>query len=306
MTIDEEKASASRELEWLLSSLDETISALRSGLEECLSLLNPNGPGSTLALSTLRSEALKGIITRVGSRVTRGDMRVKMFGLPHTKGFQAYKLTLAAPTPNHTLILEQLVDVNNYVIESLELLQLHAYFVASMDPKSVMEKLCSLESNVVAARTALKGASLHRLFPFHAADPKVFDPPLPSSVAFDLYISEAAIIAELRTLNSLASSEADKPSFLSLDTISPFGFRERFAAAVGIHHGTEKHTHGVEINPDEVFIYNGMEVKVKELVRVESQDPSLMAAWAKLGGLEHVLRKTIKSLRFVMTAAGIE
>jgi len=103
-------------------------------------------------------------------------MRVKMFGLPYTKGLQAYKLTLAAPTHDHTLILEQLVDVNNYVVESLELLQLHAdgkSFMASMDAKNVMEKLCSLQSNMMAARTALKGASSHRLFPFHATDPKV-------------------------------------------------------------------------------------------------------------------------------------
>lgn len=134
----------------------------------------------------------------------------------------------------------------------------------------------------------------------------MFDPPLPSFVAFDLYISEAAIITELRTLNSLVSPEADKHSFLSLDTISPFGFRERFAAAVGIHHGASRQAHGVGINPDEVFTYNGVEVKVRELVRVESQDPSLMAAWAKLGGLEHVLGMTIKSLKLVMTAAGIE
>ena len=103
-------------------------------------------------------------------------MRVKMFGLPYTKGLPAYKLTLAAPTPDHSLILEQLVDVNNYVVWSLELLRCDtddAAFVKSLDPKSVMEMLCALNSNVLAARTALKGASSHRLFPFHSVDPKV-------------------------------------------------------------------------------------------------------------------------------------
>lgn len=128
---------------------------------------------------------------------------------------------------------------------------------------------------------------------------------MPASVAFDLYISEAAIIAELRTLDSLSPPDASKSAFLSLD-ISPFGFRERFAAAVGIRRDSGPKSHGVEVNPDEVFKYSGAEVKVRELVRVESQDPSLMSAWAKLGGLEHALGTTIKSLRLVMAAAGIE
>ena len=167
-----------RELSWLLSTLDETISALRSGLQECIHLLAPSGPGSTLPLSTSRSEALKGFITRVGSRVTRGDMQVKMAGLPFTRGLQAYKLSVAT---DHTLMLEQLVDVGNYVVASLELLRGEGEdreggdetWMKKMDPKSVMQMLTALHANMMAARTALKGASAHRLFPFHAVDPKV-------------------------------------------------------------------------------------------------------------------------------------
>ena len=132
----------------------------------------------------------------------------------------------------------------------------------------------------------------------------MFEPPLPPTVAFDLYIAEAAIIAELRTLELLAPQDPAKTPFLSLD-ISSFGFRERFAAAVGIRRDGAPHVQDGG-NPDEVFVYNGAEVRVRELVRVESQDPTLMAAWAKLGGLEHALGTTIKSLRLVMAAAGIE
>ena len=138
--------------------------------------MDPNGPGSTLPLSTARSEVLKGIITRAGCRITRGNMQVKMYGLPYTKGLPSYKMTLAAPTPDHSLVLEQLVDVKNYVIASLELLDTpgNEGFIESRDAKSVVEQLSSLQSNVLAARTALKGASPHRLFPFHAVDPEVW------------------------------------------------------------------------------------------------------------------------------------
>ena len=38
---------------------------------------------------------------------------------------------------------------------------------------------------------------------------------------------------------------------------------------------------------DKIFTYRGKEVRVKEKIRVESADPSLMAAMAKLAALEH-------------------
>jgi len=61
-----------RELEWLLSSLQETLASLKNGLEECIVLLAPQEPGSTLVLSSPRSESVKGFVTRVGTRVVTG------------------------------------------------------------------------------------------------------------------------------------------------------------------------------------------------------------------------------------------
>jgi hypothetical protein len=69
---DEQAASQARELEWLLVQLRETLQSLKAGLEECAALLAPSENGSTLVLSSLRSESLKGLITRVGTRVTKG------------------------------------------------------------------------------------------------------------------------------------------------------------------------------------------------------------------------------------------
>jgi len=83
---------------------------------------------------------------------------------------------------------------------------------------------------------------------------------------------------------------------------SPFGFRERFAAAVGLRNGGN----GVGIaNQDQIYHYKGGDVRVRERVRIESQDPSLMAVWAKLGGLEHALGLAIKSLDIAKSAAGV-
>lgn len=68
----EQAASQARELEWLLVQLRETLQSLKAGLEECAALLAPTENGSTLVLSSLRSESLKGLITRIGTRITKG------------------------------------------------------------------------------------------------------------------------------------------------------------------------------------------------------------------------------------------
>ncbi|KAF8475621.1 Rogdi leucine zipper containing protein-domain-containing protein [Kalaharituber pfeilii] len=94
-----EEASAARELYWLLTSLQDTLSSLRSGLRECIALIQPTEPASTLVLSSSRSESLKGYVTRVGDRIVKGDMHIKMYGLPYTKGQSSYRLTVAPASP---------------------------------------------------------------------------------------------------------------------------------------------------------------------------------------------------------------
>jgi len=66
------KKLQARELAWLLDSLQETLASLKSGLEECYALLAPIEPGSTLVISSPRSESIKGHITRVGTRIVKG------------------------------------------------------------------------------------------------------------------------------------------------------------------------------------------------------------------------------------------
>jgi hypothetical protein len=60
-----------RELQWLLESLQESLASLKEGLEGCVALLAPKEPGSTLVLSSLRSESVKGYVTRVGSTLRK-------------------------------------------------------------------------------------------------------------------------------------------------------------------------------------------------------------------------------------------
>lgn len=61
-----------RELQWYLNSLQSSLAALKGGLEECVKLLAPVEPGSTLVLSSLRSESVKGFVTRIGTKIVKG------------------------------------------------------------------------------------------------------------------------------------------------------------------------------------------------------------------------------------------
>lgn len=64
-----------KELAWLLEYLQETLESFKEGLEECRRLLTPTEPGSTLAMSSVRSEQVKGYVNRVGTEIVKGVRR---------------------------------------------------------------------------------------------------------------------------------------------------------------------------------------------------------------------------------------
>jgi hypothetical protein len=77
-----------KELAWLLDELQESLASLKTGLEECYALLAPIEPGSTLVLSSPRSEAVKGHVTRVGDAIVRGvcpSFRYTLYFSSHLK-----------------------------------------------------------------------------------------------------------------------------------------------------------------------------------------------------------------------------
>ncbi|KAK6522042.1 hypothetical protein TWF281_002611 [Arthrobotrys megalospora] len=312
-----------RELAWLITEIQESLLSLRSGLEECLSLLAPSQPGSTLVLSTSRSEGLKGFVTRVGSAIVKGDMQVKMHGLANTKGLGYYRLQLAAPPSDSTsstpsFHLPQLTDCRNFVhsalttlpsstaVETHKSLPLSARTsTAIIDSKLLSSQLSSLLSDIQSAQQILKSTPKPNLFPYHAVENTLFDPQLPENLALDITIQDAAIVTELRLLeNTTPVAYTGLTAALSMNIdqhLSNFNFRERIAGAFkgrkGVGNGSGSGTSGGE---EETYTYKGVEVRVKERIKVESQDPSLMSVVSKLGALEHNLAMGRTSLEIVM------
>ncbi|KAI9779828.1 MAG: hypothetical protein M1839_007141 [Geoglossum umbratile] len=282
--LQEEKDSISRELEWLLESLQETLASLRLGLEECIALLEPTEPGCKLVLSSHRSESLKGTITRVGTRVVACDVQVKMHGLAPTKGYSCYKLAVAADLSDRCLVLDQLAEVRNLVNQSLDVVDVSTWTGDPKDANFISGQLRLLYDNMQEARQALKVTDSNKLFPHNPVDARIFDHPLPENLSFDLSISDASLRVELRTLEPVKDHA---------DTLANFGF-QRLAAAIG---AARKPEHD---ESNEVFCYRGVDVRVKEKIRVESADPSLIALMAKLAALEHNVSLSRKALDIVM------
>lgn len=156
-----------------------------------------------------------------------------------------------------------------------------------------------LEENVREAKAGLKGDASGSVrhggddvtnWWEQPVDESIFDPPLPRHVSFHLCIADAAIVLTLRTLSP--SSQPD--SMPDSGFMHRFNLGDKLAVALG---AVKPPMHD---EADQTFMYRGEEVIVKEKVRVETQDPSLMAALAKLASLERVVKMSRQALAIVM------
>nr|OQO28093.1 hypothetical protein B0A51_05292 [Rachicladosporium sp. CCFEE 5018] len=286
------EATNARELAWLLVSLQDTLASLKSGLEECAALLAPQEPGSTLVLSSLRSESLKGYITRVGTRIVKGDIQLRLPSLPPPKGQPAYRLSVSSLPTAPTIVLEQLKTARTLINACLDVVDATRWTGDAGNADFISSQIRLLHENIQEAKGALKGWSDgHKSWSDDSLEPTTFDPPLPANLSLHLSISEAAIVLHVRTVGG---SDAHTGTNTPLSAPSGLSFRERFTTAF---------TGGKPVFHDEAhqaFTFRGQEVRVRDKVRVESADPSLMAAMAKLGALERNVALSRRALHVVM------
>ncbi|PMD32450.1 hypothetical protein L207DRAFT_471136 [Hyaloscypha variabilis F] len=285
-----EDDSTARELAWLLDSLQETLASLKSGLEECYALLAPIEPGSTLVISSPRSESIKGHITRVGTRIVKGTLALRL--RTHAP------LNLSLNT-THPLLLTPLTTLRTLLNQSLDMVAITRWTGDRHSAPFISSQLHLLHSLLLEALSVLKGPAL--LTPIHSAssgtstpiptppgrawfespvDPDTFTPPLPPTLSLHLTLLESSLLLTCRVLESTAV----QPNPMS-----------RFALAIGAQRRLEHD------EMDEVFLYRGDEVRVREKVRVEgSADPSLLSLGAKLGALERTVAERRKGLEVLM------
>ena len=157
--IKEKDACLSRELEWLLSALQETLQSLKAGLEECANLLTPKDIGSTLVLSSVRSESLKGFVNLVGTRIVKGDIHLRLPSLPPPRGQSSYKLSISTAPTAPTLVLDQLASVRTLINSCLDVVDATRWTGDASNANFISGQLRLLHDNIQEAKQCLKGNS---------------------------------------------------------------------------------------------------------------------------------------------------
>ncbi|KAG9623706.1 hypothetical protein KCU60_g22357, partial [Aureobasidium melanogenum] len=168
------------------------------------------------------------------------------------------------------------------------------------DANFISGQLTLLHENIRDAKAVLKAdpaaQEADKTWASEPLDDKIFDPPPPPNLSFHLSISDAALLLHIRTLEPASSTGSSTPLGGSGPSFTGFGLRDRLAHALGAGPRPPAHDEA-----EDVFIYRGAQVRVKEKVRVESQDPSLISAMAKLAALEHTVELGRRALDVVMT-----
>ena len=303
-----EDETLARELQWLLKYLQESLGSLKGGLEECVALLAPKEPGSTLVLSSLRSEIVKGFVTRVGTKVVKGDVQLRLQTVhpntPRTPGNSTpstrFAITPSADAPE--LVIPQLLSVRALINDSLDNIDVSRWTGQATDASFISGQLKLLHDHLKHAKRCLKGPTptdAHRLLPgskwwIASAEDDLFQPRLPPNLSLHFTIQDANLVLTVRSLAPASSSQTPiTPSGEQSFSLSGLNLRTRL---LGL--GPKLPTH------DEMGIvfnwHDKAEVVVREKVRVESGDPSLMSVAAKLSALEHEVGRWRENLRTLM------
>lgn len=292
--IQEEEKSLAFELDWLLNTLQDTLASLKSGLQECVALLAPQEPGSTLALSSLRSESVKGFVTRVGTRIVKGDIQLRLHTLSPPRSLPSYPLHLQSPLP-----LPQLSTLLTLLNQSLDIIDISTWTGDPHNGSFIAGQLHLLADTIDEARQVLKGGEEINGGRWweEPADETQFSPPLSPFLSVHLSIVDAALVLHLRTLTFITPdpSSSSSTSSSTVSSLTGFSLRHR----LGLLPKPPPHD---EIH--QVFGWRGEEVCVREKVRVESQDPSLISIMAKLSALGHGVAVWRRALGVVMGDEG--
>ncbi|KAK8123254.1 hypothetical protein PG984_011924 [Apiospora sp. TS-2023a] len=179
-----------RELTWLLDALHETLKTLKTSLEETYALLAPIDPGATLVVSTPKHETVKGYVTRVGTRLVKGQIALRLRTVP-----QPIVLSLNPDKPIHipelttlNTLLTQSVDILSFVVsESFAKKKGGENHGNNADPKFVSSQLRLLSEYLAEASALIKGPELpnsaDQNTPSSATSPNPQGRPLSSSSA---------------------------------------------------------------------------------------------------------------------------
>ncbi|KAF7543425.1 hypothetical protein G7046_g10002 [Stylonectria norvegica] len=288
-----------RELEWIVEETLQVCRDVKHGLEDCYALLAPIDPGSTLVMSTPRNEKVKGTITRVGTRIVKGTLHLQLRTIPA----QTFSLS-----QSEALHIHALDALHTHLTQSIDLLGIT--LSKPQDARPLASTLALLADSLADAAALLKGPPLTESDPgwkSSSCPAYHFVPTLSPLVSFYIGLQESSVILWLRVLEpvdapvhfgmklGLAIGTVRRLEHDEADTV--FRYNMGGSDAAGMRRGSARHT------PESGSVADGedlQDVYVREKVRVESADPSLISLHSKLGFLSHMLGQARLNLAAVM------
>ncbi|UPK96793.1 hypothetical protein LCI18_007728 [Fusarium solani-melongenae] len=292
-----------RELDWIVEETLQICRDLKHGLEDCYALLAPIDPGSTLVMSTHRNEKVKGTLTRVGTRIVKGHLHLQLRTIP------AQTLSLSQSDVIHIQALDSL---NAYLNQSIDLLSIT--LSKPQDARSLSSTLAILADSLSDSAALLKGPPLTDADPAWqtcSCPPYHFEPSPGPNLSFYLGLQESCIVLWLRALEpadapvhfgtklGLAIGTFRRLEHDEMDTV--FRYNTMGSDAGGSKRGSARHTPEPRSSAADAESKDVQEVYVREKVRVESADPSLISLHSKLGFLSHMLGQARRNLSEVLS-----
>lgn len=216
---------------------------------------------------------------------------------------------------SHAIHIQALDALHTNLTQSLDLLGIILSRDAPPDPDSLAQSLALLSESLSESAALLKGpprATPDPSWQTSSCPPDLFSPALGPNISVYIGLQDSCVVLVIRALEpvhasfhlgtrlGLAIGTVRRLEHDEMDTVfrwNPAGSEMADPRRPGTRHSltrpSSRHT-------DEQPSGDLEEVYVREKIRVESADPSLISLYSKLGFLSHMLGQTRRNLAAVM------
>jgi hypothetical protein len=107
-------------------------------------------------MSSHRSEAVKGFVTRDGARIIKGDVKLRLPILIPPRGMPAYPVTLSSEPSSPEIVLIQITAARTLINSCLDVVDVTRWAGDKHDASFIAGQLRLLDVNLQEAKAALK------------------------------------------------------------------------------------------------------------------------------------------------------
>jgi hypothetical protein len=212
------------------------------------------------------------------------------------------RLIFHSSSTSAEIVLPQLQTVRSLINDSLDIIDVSRWTGQSTDSSFISGQLKLLHDHLREAKACLRGpvagtdlaAIPGARWWTNSPDENVFQPALSENVSIHFTIQDANLVLTVRTLAPTSPGGTPSTPTEGAFSLSGLGLRSRL---LGL--GPKPPNHD---ETGEIYEWRGrQDVIVREKVRVESGDPSLLSIAAKISALEHEVARWRTNLRIILT-----